>query len=83
MRAFTDLYWRLDATTRTSQKEEALVEYFRAVPPADGAVAVHLLSGGRQSRTVAAPLLRRWAAEAAGIPEWLLEECYEIGRAHV
>lgn len=79
MRAFTDLYWRLDATMKTSRKEEALVEYFRTVPPADGAVAVHLLSGGRQSRVVAAPLLRRFAAEAAGIPEWLVEECY----AHV
>lgn len=79
MRAFTDLYWRLDGTTRTSQKEAALVDYFRDVPPADGAVAVHLLSGGRQSRVMPAPLLRRFAAEAAGIPEWLLEECY----AHV
>lgn len=79
MKAFTDLYWRLDGTTRTSRKEEALVEYFRTVPPADGAVAVHILSGGRRSRVVPTALLRGWAAEAAGIPAWLLEECY----AHV
>lgn len=79
MKRFTDLYWRLDRTTKTSLKEEALVDYFSAVPPEDGAVAVHLLSGGRQSRAVAAPLLRAWAAAAAGIPDWLLEECY----AHV
>ncbi len=79
MKAFTDLYWRLDRTTRSSAKEEALEHYFRAVPAEDGAVAVHLLSGGRQSRAVKATSLRAWAAEAAGIPDWLVEECY----AHV
>ena len=76
MKAFTALYWRLDRTTRTSEKEAVLVDYFRAVPPADGAIAVHLLSGGRQSRAVPLALLRGWAAEAAGIPDWLIDECY-------
>lgn len=79
MKAFTDLYWRLDRTTRSSAKEEALVDYFRAVPAEDGAAAVRLLSGDRQSRVVNAASLRAWAAEAAGIPDWLVEECY----AHV
>ena len=79
MRAFTDLYWRLDATTRTSEKEEALVAYFRSVPEADGAAAVYILSGGRQARVVKPALLRAWAAEAAGIPDWLVDECH----AHV
>ena len=79
MKRFTDLSWRLDATTKTSEKEALLVDYFRAVPPGDGAVAVRILSGGRQSRAVSTSLLRTWAAEAAGIPDWLVEECY----AHV
>ncbi len=79
MKRFTDLSWRLDATTKTSEKEALLVDYFRAVPPGDGAVAVRILSGGRQSRAVSTTLLRTWAAEAAGIPDWLVEECY----AHV
>ena len=79
MKRFTDLSWRLDATTKTSEKEALLVDYFRAVPPGDGAVAVRILSGGRQSRAVSTALLRTWAAEAAGIPDWLVEECY----AHV
>lgn len=79
MKRFTDLSWRLDATTKTSEKEALLVDYFRAVSPADGAVAVRILSGGRQSRAVSTALLRTWAAEAAGIPDWLVEECY----AHV
>lgn len=79
MRAFTDLYWRLDRTKRTSEKEAALVDYFRAVPPSDGAAAVALLSGARQRRAVPAARLRAWAAEAAGLPDWIVEECH----AHV
>ena len=79
MKRFTELYWKLDATTLTSEKETLLADYFRSVPPEDGAVAVDLLSGRRQSRAVSTSLLRSWAAEAAGIPDWLVEECY----AHV
>jgi len=76
VKAFTALYWQLDRTTKTSEKEALLVAFFSAVPPADGAVAVHLLSGGRQSRAVPLALLRGWAAEVAGIPDWLVDECY-------
>ena len=79
MKRFTELSWRLDATTKTSVKEALLVDYFRDLPPGDGAVAVRILSGGRQSRAVSTASLRAWAAAAAGIPDWLVEECY----AHV
>ncbi len=79
MKRFTDLYWRLDATTGTNEKVDALREYFAAAPPADAACAIEVLSGGRQLRAVSTALLREWAAEAAGIPLWLVEECY----AHV
>ena len=76
MRDFAALYWRLDATTSTTEKLAALRDYFSAAPAADAACALHLLSGGKQSRAVSTALLREWAAEAAGIPLWLLEECY-------
>ena len=79
MKHFTDLYWRLDATTRTSEKLAALCDYFRAAPPDDAACALGVLSGGRQLRAVSTTLLRQWAAEATGCPLWLVEECY----AHV
>ena len=79
MKRFTDLYWRLDATTSTNEKVEALREYFAAASPEDAACAIEVLSGGRQLRAVSTALLREWAAEAAGIPLWLVEECY----AHV
>jgi len=76
VRDFAALYWRLDATTSTNDKLAALRDYFTTAPADDAACALHLLSGGKQSRAVSTTLLRQWAAEAAGIPLWLLEECY-------
>lgn len=79
MKRFTELYWRLDATSRISEKVDALREYFAAAPPDDAACALAVLSGGRQLRAVSTTQLRAWAAEASGLPPWLVEECY----AHV
>ncbi len=79
MRAFTDLYWRLDATTSTNEKVAALRDYFAAAPSHDAACALGVLSGERQLRSVSTSQLREWAAEATGLPAWLVEECY----AHV
>lgn len=79
MKAFTDLYWRLDASTKTTDKLAALRDYFATAAPADAACALAVLTGGRQLRAVSTADLRRWAGEAAGLPLWLVEECY----AHV
>ncbi|MFM8634723.1 MAG: ATP-dependent DNA ligase [Planctomycetia bacterium] len=79
MKQFTDLYWQLDATTSTNEKLAALRDYFARAPHADAAVALGVLSGERQARAVSLSLLRQWAAEVAGLPAWLVEECY----AHV
>jgi DNA ligase-1 len=79
MNQFTDLYWRLDATTRTQEKLAALVDYFAAAAPADAACAVSVLCGARQLRAVSTTLLRQWVAEETGLPEWLVEDAY----AHV
>ena len=79
MKHFTELYWRLDATSRITEKVDALREYFAAAPPDDAACALAVLSGGRQLRAVSTAQLRAWAAEASGLPPWLVEECY----AHV
>jgi len=79
MKAFTDLYWRLDATTSTTEKVAALRDYFASADAGDAAVALAVLSGGRQLRSVSTGQLREWAADATGFPAWLVEECY----AHV
>ena len=75
MKQFVDLCRRLDATTRTTEKLAALREYFRAASAGDAACALALLSGDRQRRVVTTTELRAWAAEASGMPVWLVEEC--------
>ncbi len=77
MRSFARLYAALDETTATNEKVAALVEYFRSAPPEDAAWAVHFLTGRRPKRLVSGPDLRRWAADEAGVPEWLFEESYQ------
>jgi DNA ligase 1 len=79
MKRFTDLSWRLDATTSTTEKVAALRDYFAAASPDDAACALAVLSGARQLRIVSTGQLRAWAAEVAGLPNWLVEESY----AHV
>jgi DNA ligase-1 len=74
---FTTLFSELDQTTRTSEKVEALENYFREVPPADAAWALAFLSGRTPPRVISTRNLWDWAAIESGIPVWLMEECYE------
>lgn len=76
MQHFAALYDAIDASTATTHKVAALVAYFREAPPADAAWAAAFLLGRRPKRLVKAPHLRAWAAAAAGVPDWLFEECY-------
>lgn len=77
MRAFARLFTALDRTTRTNEKVDALARYFTNAPPADAAWALHFLIGRRPRRAIDGTRLRAWAAEAAGLPPWLVEECYD------
>jgi len=79
MKRFSDLYWKLDGTTSTNQKIEALKEYFVSAPPEDAACGLRVLCGAKQLRAVSTRSLKEWAAEFAGLPLWLVEESY----AHV
>lgn len=74
MRAFANLYTRLDQTTKTSEKLAALRDYFAAAEPADAAWAVYFLSGHKPPQVVPTRRLAIWAAESADIPLWLFEE---------
>jgi len=74
MRRFTDLYVNLDQTNKTNEKVEAMRFYFESAPPADAAWALYFLSGRKPRQIVPSKLLREWALELSGIPEWLYEE---------
>src|SRR5205814_1939646 len=78
MQQFTELYLKLDRTTRTSEKLEALREYFRAAPPADAIWAIYIMTGRKIGRTVSWRQLRDWAAEVSGYSTWLVDECYTL-----
>ncbi|MCS6976873.1 MAG: ATP-dependent DNA ligase [Gemmatales bacterium] len=77
MKLFCRLYHELDSTTRTTDKVRALERYFREAPPADAAWALSFLIGRRLPRGVTTTQLRQYAADFAGIPIWMVEECYE------
>ncbi|HEX8592829.1 MAG TPA: ATP-dependent DNA ligase [Pseudomonas sp.] len=77
MKAFADLYSRLDATTSSNAKLAAMREYFAQVAPQDAAWAVYFLAGGRPRQLVPTKLLREQAMTLANLPEWLFEESYQ------
>lgn len=76
MKAFAALFAELDETTRTGEKVAAMARYFRTADPADAAWAVYFLTGRKPKQVVPTKLLRQWAVERAGVPDWLFDECY-------
>jgi DNA ligase-1 len=78
MKDFAALYAALDASTRTSVKTAALAAYFATASDADKLWTVALFSGRRPRRTIAAARLRDWAAELAGLPDWLFADSYAV-----
>ena len=76
MKAFSDLYARLDETNKTTQKVAALTQYFGQAPPADAAWAVYFLTGRKPRQVVPSAKLWLWAMEASGLAGWLFEECH-------
>ena len=76
MDAFAALYQRLDRSTATRDKQAAIDAYLDAADPGSASWAVWLLCGGRLRGLARSGELRAWAAEASGLPDWLVEESY-------
>jgi DNA ligase-1 len=77
VKRFAQLYAELDASTATRDKLAALKRYYDAAPGADAAWATYFLAGGKPRQVVPTKLLRTVARDAAGLPEWLFDECYQ------
>ncbi len=77
MQRFAQLHHDLDEAKSAAEREAALVAYFREAPAEDAAWALALLTGRRPRRAGTPAELRAWAAEAAGVPAWLVEESQE------
>lgn len=76
MKAFANLYTALDETTKTNEKIEALVDYFRTAAPEDAVWAIHFLIGRRLKRLIETRKLVEWAIAEAGTPDWIFSDCY-------
>lgn len=77
MKRLAALYAALDRTTSTNAKIEAIVAYLADAPAEDAIWTIALLRGDRPRRPVKTAQLRAWAAESAGIPDWLFDRCYQ------
>jgi DNA ligase-1 len=76
--SFAELYFNLDQTNQTNKKVDLIAEFFKTASDEDKIWALALFTGRRPKKTVSTSLLREWAAEASGYPEWLFEESYQI-----
>ncbi|MBL3703048.1 ATP-dependent DNA ligase [Sulfitobacter sp. BDSS02] len=78
MKRFARLFREIDGSTKTTVKVAALASYFQEAPEDDRLWTIALFSGRRPKRAITTTRLREWAAEKAGLPLWLLEECYPV-----
>lgn len=76
MDAFAALFQRLDRSTATGDKQAAIADYLARADPGSASWAVWLLCGGRLRGLARSGELRRWVAQASGLPDWLVEESY-------
>jgi len=77
MKRFAELFTALEETNKTSEKAAALATYFGEAPHADAAWGLHFLIGRKPRQAVPVRRLASWACEAAQIPAWLFDECYD------
>ncbi|MCI5058272.1 MAG: ATP-dependent DNA ligase [Flavobacteriales bacterium] len=78
MKQFARLVQKIDETTKTNVKINALVDFFHTAPDQDKVWCIALFTHRRPKRPLTTTLLREWAAETSNIPLWLFEESYHI-----
>ena len=76
LKRFCRLFALLDRSKASSARVRALVDYFREVPPGDGACALHALLGRQRRRLLTSLRLRQICLEGSGLPAWLFDDCY-------
>lgn len=76
MRAFATLINALDSTNKTNLKLEAIDRFLHEADNNDKLWFLALFTGKRPKRNINTTLMKQWAIEVAGIPEWLFQESY-------
>ncbi|MES2829286.1 MAG: ATP-dependent DNA ligase [Bacteroidota bacterium] len=76
MRRFTELIQQLEMSNKTNDKIAALVDYFNEADELDKPFVIAMFTGKKPKRPVNTSLIRLWATELSGIPDWLFAESY-------
>ncbi|MDA7658030.1 hypothetical protein N8737_04965, partial [Verrucomicrobia bacterium] len=77
MDRFARLFDALEETQREPEKVAALVSYFQPASSSDAAWVLHFLCGRKIRRSVSSGNLRTWVSELTGMPDWLIEDCFQ------
>ncbi|WP_324288394.1 hypothetical protein [Pedobacter sp. SL55] len=76
MRRFAQLIQELELSNKTNDKIEALVTYFNEANALDKPYVIAMFTGKRPKRPITTTLIKQWAIELSGTPEWLFTESY-------
>lgn len=76
MKRFTELIQQLETSNKTNDKILALVDYFNEADDRDKPYVIAMFTGKRPKRPVSTALIKQWAIELSGLPEWLFNESY-------
>jgi DNA ligase 1 len=78
LKLFAELVTTLGSSTKTTDKLDALVNYFSHAHDRDIVWVIALFSGRKPKRPVNTTILASWAVEEAGLTWWLFEESYHV-----
>ena len=76
MKRFSQLIQELELSNKTNDKIAALVSYFTEADDLDKPYVIAMFTGKKPKRPVPTALIKQWAIELSGIPEWLFAESY-------
>jgi len=76
MKRFVKLIQQLELSNKTNDKIAALIHYFNDATDKDKVWVIALFTGKMPKRPIQSSLLKLWAIEITGTPEWLFSESY-------
>jgi DNA ligase-1 len=76
LKRFSQLIQELELSNKTNDKISALVAYFSEADDRDKPYVIAMFTGKKPKRPINTALIKQWAIELSGIPEWLFSESY-------
>ena len=76
MKHFAEMIAGVESSNKTTAKLDAMVKYLEIADEKDKLWFLALFTGKRPKRPINSNLLRSWALEITGLPEWLFLESY-------